>query len=152
SIRNLVPARQALPVSFDAPAPPLPEEAIPHTTLAPSDPRFAAAERGRYLAGEVGLCLDCHTPWRLGITPPLDQTGVFAGGRAFSARDWSVPAPAPPVVYSYDITPDTTGISTWSPALVARAIQRGIDDQGAPLCRPMPSGPWGGLGGMSDED
>jgi hypothetical protein len=152
AIQNVVPARQPLPVPLDAPAPPIPESAIPDTTLKTSDPSYASAERGRYLAGEIGFCLDCHTPWRLGITPPLDLTRVFAGDRAFSSREWVVPAPAPAVVYSYNVTPDPSGIGGWPASWVARAIQQGVDDEMQPLCRPMPSGPIGGLGGILTED
>lgn len=151
-IAHDVPPRQPLPVAFDAPAPPIPESAIPHTTLAPSDPSFAAAEHGRYLAGEIGFCLDCHTPWRLGITQPLDLVRVFAGQRAFSSREWSVPPPAPPVVYSSDVTPDPTGIGGWSPDDVALAIRHGTGKPTGTLCRPMPSGPAGAFGGMLAQD
>jgi hypothetical protein len=152
AIVNAVGARQPLPVAFDAPAPPLSDSDIPQTSLAPSDPNYASAERGRYLAGEIGFCLDCHTPWRLGATPPLDLTRVFGGNRAFSSTEWVVPPPAPPVVYSYDITPDPSGIGGWEPDYVAQALQTGISPGNHPLCRPMPSGPTGGLGGMADQD
>jgi len=148
AIASNMPARQPLPYALDAPAPPIPESAIPQTTLHESDPRYASAQRGRYLAGEIGFCLDCHTPWRAGVTPPLDLTRVFAGYRPFSAKEWSVPPPAPAVVFSYDVTPDKSGIGGWTAAKVANAIQHGVDGQGATLCRPMPSGPFGGLGGM----
>jgi mono/diheme cytochrome c family protein len=147
-----IPERQPLPFTLDAPVPPVPESAIPHTTLAASDPSYASAERGRYLAGEVGFCLDCHTPWRPGITPPLDLSRVFAGGRAFSAKEWGVPSPSPAVIYSYDVTPDPTGIAGWTASDMVGALQHGVDHGGGTLCRPMPSGPLGGFGGMLDQD
>jgi mono/diheme cytochrome c family protein len=152
SIASVIPDRQPLPVPLDGPAPSIPESAIPDTTLKPSDPSYASAERGRYLAGEIGFCLDCHTPWRLGITPPLDLTRVFAGNRAFSAKEWVVPAPAPAVVYSYNVTPDPSGIGAWPPDWVVLAIQTGSTPGSPLLCRPMPSGPTGGLGGMLAQD
>jgi len=152
SIDNVVPKRQPLPVALLGPAPPLPETAIPHTTLAATDSRYASAERGRYLAGEVGFCLDCHTPWRSGETSPLDLTLVFAGNRAFSAREWVVPPPAPAVVYSYDITPHATGIAGWTAQDVASLLVYGTPPDGSLLCRPMPSGPVGGLGGLLAQD
>jgi hypothetical protein len=143
-----VPARQPLPVALDSPAQPIDESAIPHTTLPPSDPSYAAAERGRYLAGEVGFCLDCHTPWRLGITPPLDLSRVFGGGRAFSALEWSFPPPAPAVVYSYDVTPHASGIAGWTPDDVAGLLAHGKPPTGEPLCGPMPAGPIGAFGAL----
>jgi mono/diheme cytochrome c family protein len=151
-IVNEVPERQPLPVALVEPAPPIPESAIPQTTLKSGDPDYASAQRGRYLAGEIGFCLDCHTPWRLGITPPLDLTRVFAGNRPFSAKEWGVPPPAPAVVYSYNVTPDPSGIGGWAPEGVVLAIQTGVPPGGPPLCRPMPSGPLGGLGGMLEQD
>ena len=152
AIANTTPPRQALPVPLNAPAPPIPVASIPDTTLPASDPQYAIAEQGRYLAGEVGFCLDCHTPWRLGITPPLDLTRVFAGNRAFSSREWVVPPPAPAVVYSYNVTPDPSGIGGWPPAWVVLAIQTGSTPGCPVLCRPMPSGPTGGLGGILAQD
>lgn len=146
------PARQPLPVPLVAPAPPLDDAAIPHTTLPSSDARFASAERGRYLAGEIGFCLDCHTPWRLGAASPLDMTRAFAGGRAFSAQDWGVPAPAPAVVYSYDVTPHASGIAGWAAGDVAAVLQSGVVRGGGALCGPMPSGPTGSFGGILDGD
>lgn len=152
AVRHPVQPRQPLPVPLDAPAPPVAESAIPHTTLPASDANFARAEHGRYLAGEVGFCLDCHTPWRYGAAQPLDTTRVFAGGRGFSAREWVVPPPAPPVVYSFDITPHADGIAGWKPQTVATALRAGLDDQGQPLLRPMPSGPLGAFGGLTEDD
>jgi mono/diheme cytochrome c family protein len=153
SIQHRTPARQPLGVPLVAPAPPIPEEAIPRSTLPASDPNRAAADRGRYLAGEVGFCLDCHTPWRLGTAQPLDLTRVFAGGRAFSAKEWTVPPPAPLVIYSLDVTPHTNGIAGWSADDVANVLRTGVSPHdSASLCRPMPSGPLGAFGALSRED
>jgi mono/diheme cytochrome c family protein len=152
AVAGTTPPRQTLPVPLTEPAPPIPVSAIPDTTLPSTDPQYAAAEQGRYLAGEVGFCLDCHTPWRLGAAQPLDLTRVFAGGRAFSSRDWVVPSPAPPVVYSYDVTPDPGGIAGWSASDVAHLLVEGAPPGGGALCRPMPSGPTGALGGLSPAD
>jgi mono/diheme cytochrome c family protein len=152
AVSGTTPARQPLPVALTAPAPPIPESAIPQTTLPAAGADYEAAQRGRYLAGEVGFCLDCHTPWRLGEAQPLDLTRVFGGGRPFSSHDWVVPAPAPPVVWSYDVTPDPTGIAGWTADDVAQVLAEGTTPAGVALCRPMPAGPIGGLGGLTAED
>ena len=152
AIAGTTPARQPLPIALTAPAPPIPESAIPQTTLPDGGPEYASAQRGRYLAGEIGFCLDCHTPWRLGETQPLDLTRVFGGGRPFSSQDWVVPAPAPPVVWSYDVTPDPTGIAGWTARDVANVLAEGKTPGGTDLCRPMPAGPMGALGGLSQQD
>ena len=152
SVTGMTPPRQPLPVTLDAPAPPVPESAIPQSTLPSASPDYAAAQQGRYLAGEVGFCLDCHTPWRLGQTQPLDLTRVFGGGRAFSSHDWVVAPPAPSVVWSYDVTPDPSGIAGWTADDVAQVLAEGKTPAGTELCRPMPSGPVGGLGGLTEQD
>ena len=152
SIASDIPPRQPLPVPLTSPAPPIAEGAIPHTTLASSDPHYASAERGRYLAGEIGFCLDCHTPWRLGITPPLDLSRVFTGGRPFSAKDWGIPSPSPAVVYSTNVTPDPTGIAGWTAQRIVEVLADGASAHGGSVCRPMPAGPFGSFGGMLPDD
>lgn len=151
-IDNQVPPRQPSAFDFDQPASPVSEAAIPHTTLPANDPNFGRAEHGRYLAGEVGFCMDCHTRFVIGRAQPLDMTAAFAGNRALSAREWTVPPPAHRVVYSTNLTPHASGIKGWTPENVQRAISFGVDDLGASLCRPMPSGPLGAFGGMTADD
>lgn len=152
ALPGTTPPRQPLPVTLTAPAAPIPASAIPDTTLAPGEPAHAVAEQGRYLAGQVGFCLDCHTPWRLAAGAPLDLSRAFAGGRGFSARDWGLPAGSPAVVYSSNATPDVTGVAGWTADDVARALVEGTAPGGGAPCRPMPSGPSGSLGGLSAAD
>ncbi len=151
-VHNSVPGRQPLPIAIDKPAPPVVESSIPHTTLAKTDPLFARAEHGRYLAGAIGFCMDCHTPWNLGRAAPLDMKLAFSGNRPFSARDWVVLPPARRVIYSTNLTPHGSGIKGWTPANVQSAITSGVDMFNARLCRPMPSGPFGSFGGMTADD
>ena len=152
AVDNDVAPRQPLPVSLVAPAPPIPDSAIPQTTLAATDADYASAQRGRYLAGEVGFCLDCHTPWRYGVATPLDMSRAFAGNRAFSAREWSMPAPSPVVVYSYNVTPDPSGIKGWSAGDVVKLLSAGTTPDGSTLCGPMPFGPIRALGAIVPSD
>lgn len=151
-VQNALPERQPLPIALDKPASPVPESAIPHTSLPSSNPQAARAEHGRYLAAEIGFCMDCHTRWVLGRDQPLDLNGLFAGSRALSSRDWVVQPPAHKVVYSTNLTPDKSGLLKWSPQDVQAAIKTGVDNTKQPLCRPMPSGPFGAFGGLTDSD
>jgi hypothetical protein len=146
-----IPARQPLPIVLTAPVPPIPDTSIPHTTLKATDPSFARAEHGRNLAGEIGVCMDCHSPWNAGTVSALDRAKLFTGGRPFSAKEWSVPGVGP-VVYSSNLTPDPGGIAGWSTDNVIAALGAGVDTHGDPLCRPMPSGPTGSLIALTQDD
>jgi hypothetical protein len=55
-------------------------------------------------------------------------------------------------VYTANLTPHEDGLAAWSPQAIVNALQQGIDEDGQPLCAPMPSGPMGAFGGMEDED
>jgi hypothetical protein len=80
------------------------------------------------------------------------MTRAFAGGRGFSAVEWSVPSPAPAVVYSYDVTPHASGIAGWTTGDVVAALHTGTLPGGTTLCGPMPSGPVGAFGGLLAPD
>lgn len=70
-------------------------------------------ERGRYLAENVSLCVDCHTPrTALGA---VDDSMLLAGTRE-GPGGASVP----------NITPDATGIADWDSADVARLLETGM--------------------------
>src|SRR5262249_10029095 len=139
AVENDIPERQPLPVTLKRPAEAVPESAIPHTTLKPSDKTYARAENGRHLAARGGFGVGCHKPLGFGAPQALDLGALFAGGRTFWARDWGVALPPPGVLYSYNVTPDSSGIKDWTPQMVLTAITTGKDDKGAGLCRPMPT-------------
>jgi hypothetical protein len=97
--------------------------------------------------------MDCHTSWQAGGSPPLATNRLFAGGRGFSAADWSAATDGgAPVLYSPNLTPSPDGIKDWAAKTVANALKHGTDDQGVGICRPMPSGPAGSFGGLTDAD
>jgi mono/diheme cytochrome c family protein len=114
---------------------------VPTTTLDPSDPNYAAALRGEYIVGYIGVCVDCHTPR---VNNQMDLDNLLTGGRGFG------PPPNPPT--SANLTPHADGLDGWTPEMVRTALKEGIDDEGKRLCAPMPSGPDGALGGLTDED
>jgi mono/diheme cytochrome c family protein len=112
------------------PAPKVDESKIPHTTLATSDPDYASAERGRYLAGVA--CLNCHTPQISADVP--DLTKAFGGGKKYT------PNKGQPENTSANITPDATGIMGWSTADIVTAIKSGTEKgTGRTLCASHPS-------------
>ena len=60
-------------------------------------------------------------------------------GQILGGNNDGVPSPPFGTAYPPNLTPDpATGLGCWSDGLIARAILEGKDDQGAPLCPPMP--------------
>jgi mono/diheme cytochrome c family protein len=140
---------QPLPINLTLPFLPLDPEMVPHTTLPASDGQYASAERGRYLAGLLGACIDCHTPLDFGRVP-IDTRNLFAGNRGFVSSQIGLAAPPyPDTVFASNITPHARGIAGWTAADVAGAIKNGVDNSGNKLCAPMP---FAAFAGMSDAD
>jgi mono/diheme cytochrome c family protein len=131
----------------DPPPPQAQDKDIPHTTLDPSDPSYAAAERGRYLAAVA--CLHCHTP---NITPGVpDFTKAFSGGREYKVR-LNSNTPSPMSFTSTNLTPDATGLAGWSIDDFVQAMKTNKEKgTGRSLCGTMPSGP-GKMGDLTDGD
>jgi len=147
AVVNPLPKRSA---SFDvlAPADYLDPTTIP--TPADSYPQKDSALRGRYLATEIGLCIECHTPHLQVGTKPLDTGKYFWGGEDFSSF-FAGTLNIHPV--SANLTSDpTTGIGGWTAAQVVKVLHQGIDDNGDGICPPMPVGPQGAYGGLTDPD
>jgi mono/diheme cytochrome c family protein len=95
------------------PAPPVAAAMIPHTTLPASDPGYAAAERGRYLASVA--CLNCHTEQLSADVPNLAK--AFAGGKTYTFIRGA------PVHTSVNITPDPTGLGSLTVAEIVTALK-----------------------------
>jgi mono/diheme cytochrome c family protein len=136
------------------PAPRFPEAKIPMPSDDYADKE--AAMRGRYLAGNVGVCMECHTP-RLMVDgmeiPDVDR--AFQGGAEFPAALLGLPAGVfPEVIYSSNITPHANGIDGWTLEDIVNALKKGedADQMGAPLCPPMPAGPMGPFANLTDAD
>jgi mono/diheme cytochrome c family protein len=119
---------------------------IPDPVIDKSDPSYADAVFGKYLAAQVGPCLDCHTSRKAGTPIPdsiVDMSKAFAGGEAFHL--------GPTTVTSANITPDpTTGLKNWTPGLIRTLLKTGKNDQGETICPPMPVGPNGAFANLTD--
>lgn len=129
-------------------------------------------KRGEYLVDAVG-CDDCHTPWTMTehgpepdktrrfmghpaaqpfeVTPEMvklvseSQVAVFGPGNTAVAGPWGVS-------YSANLTPDDTGIGSWTEAQFIKAIREGKSkglDGARPLLPPMP---WQMYRNFSDDD
>jgi hypothetical protein len=135
-----------------APAQPIAAAAIPNPMLEATDPSYASAMRGKYLAANIGICMDCHTE-HVPSPMPLDTERLFAGGHSFVAADIGIAAPPfPSVIHSANITPHPSGIEGWTAAAVALLLKHGLEPDGVRICPPMPVGPWGAFGGLTDRD
>lgn len=129
-------------------------------------------ERGRYLVNTMG-CDDCHTPKKMtpqGPVPDADRrfmghpadepfsyddakkkmiagehVAVFSPGLTAAAGPWGVS-------YGANLTPDETGIGSWTEAQFFKAIREGKSkgmDGTRPLLPPMP---WPNYAQLSDDD
>jgi mono/diheme cytochrome c family protein len=131
---NMIPKRD---ISFDvaAPANPLDPNLIP----LPLDTytNRESALRGRYLAAESGLCVECHTPHLATGADVLDTTKFFAGGEDYSSL-FAATLMIHPV--SKNLTSDaTTGLGSWALSDVVAALSMGKAKDGSGICPPMPT-------------
>lgn len=124
-LRAQPPVKNAVPKSeYRMKLPPNYGPALTQKVTAPS-PKDTL-KYGAYLAGPLGHCLDCHTPWVQGI-PDLKRAG--AGGNPFKGP-WGV-------AIARNLTPHATGLKGWSDGEIARAIREGVRRDGTPLNPPM---------------
>lgn len=101
-----------------------------------------SVERGDYLVNHLLMCGDCHsTPDSNGLPDP---TRFLAGGRPFT-----LPGAGPDggvgIVYSANLTPDATGLGTFSQSNIIDALTVGVDKDGEPLWPIMPYYMFGNL-------
>jgi mono/diheme cytochrome c family protein len=110
---------------------------------------FASALRGRYLATQAGVCIECHTPHQQMATV-LDPAKFFSGGEDYTAL-FATTLMIHPV--SKNLTSDnTTGLGTWMAADIVKVLKMGKAKDGSGICPPMPVGPMGAFGGLTDGD
>lgn len=129
---------------WSAPANPLDPAIIPLPMAGYAETERAM--RGRYLAGEVGACLECHTRHVEGNPNVVDYAGFFQGGERFE-----IGLPVTPV--SKNLTSDAeTGLGDWTVEDIVRALKEGSEKDGDGVCPPMPAGPMSAYGGLTDDD
>jgi mono/diheme cytochrome c family protein len=95
--------------------------------------------RGRYLVHAIG-CGDCHTPGTFYGAP--DSTRAYGGSELGWTGPWGTS-------YAANITPDSTGIASWSEDDIVNAIMKGVKPDGSPVMPPMP---WPDLAQLTPED
>jgi hypothetical protein len=126
---------------------------IPMPTTAADASTHDSEMRGRYLAGQSGICIECHTPHQSGpdagaevLTPGM----YFAGGEDFSAL-FAATLMIHPV--TKNLTSDTaTGLGSWSAQDIVKVLLEGKAKDGTGICPPMPVGPMGAYGGITPAD
>lgn len=107
---------------------PLPPAWVPPITGVVADvPEGVTVEYGAYLAGPLGHCIVCHTPF--GETGPMLDTHLGQGGEEFKGP-WGTSVAA-------NITP--TGIGKYSDEELAKVITTGTRPDGTKLMPPMPT-------------
>jgi mono/diheme cytochrome c family protein len=151
AVNNAIPERQPLgfPVTQ---ALPVPAADIPDTTLPTTDENYASAERGRYLAGSIGICMECHSEHDATAAIPLKLGKLFQGNEPFTRDQLGLPPVFPATILSANITPAANGIAGWTSGDVIKVLHEGVNKNGAPLCPPMPFGPNGAFGGLTFGD
>ena len=103
--------------------------------------RAPSPSYGRYLAGVIYGCIDCHTNGFGTIDEKLAAPGLLAGGLVLHGKDGAI-------VYSRNLTPDReTGLGAWSAEDFGRALREGTSRNGRQLRAPMPR-----FGSMDDLD
>jgi len=147
-VNNSIPRRAA---SFDVPAPAPPLDVTKLPAPPASYPNLASAMRGQYLAARGGICVECHTKHLdPGSATVLDEAHFFAGGEDFSSLFASTLMIHP---VSKNITSDVaTGIGTWTTSDIVTVLKQGKAKDGSGICPPMPVGPNGAFGRLTDAD
>lgn len=123
-------------------------------------------KRGSYLVSTMG-CDDCHSPKKFGpagpeVDPDTRLAGHLAGsplpphtdnaGWVLMAMDETAAIGPWGTTYSANLTPDSTGIGSWTEAQFSNAIRKGKWkglDNARELQPPMP---WRSYQHMNDED
>ncbi|MBI5472600.1 MAG: c-type cytochrome [Ignavibacteriae bacterium] len=87
-------------------------------------------ERGRYLAENVAMCIQCHTP--------REANGALIRSRAFSGAPVFVAKPRQLSSWA-EFAPRIAGLPQYSEAQMHTLLTTGIGREGKPLRAPMPT-------------
>ena len=148
-VAHAVPANEPPFADIPAAAALLGDSEVPSVTSGPQQGK----SNGRYLA--TLACLDCHSPDAAQGAAggrPQDLGKPFQGNRDFKSAALGLPPSFPTDIYSANLTPDATGIMGWTVADIVRVLHVGVDNDGKLLCPPMPFGPMGGFGKLTEAD
>lgn len=97
--------------------------------------------------------MECHSAEAVPGSAVLDTARLFAGGRVFASAALGLPVPPYPAeIMPPNLTPDVTGSADLTLDDIVRAIRNGVDEEGARLCPPMPSGPMKPFAGITEAD
>jgi len=135
----------------------------------PRTAEAAPVERGRYLVN-IGGCSDCHTPKLFTADGPASDNSRLLSGHPAAAKlpplppgvigsdqwgaiannDFTAWAGPWGVSFAANLTPDATGLGSWTPENFIQAMRTGKHmGVGRPILPPMP---WMDLALMTDED
>ena len=115
-------------------------------------PEQASALRGRYLSAQAGVCIECHTKHLAPGSPTvLDETKLFAGGEDFSAL-FAAHAQHHAGLEEPHLAPDQRPRHLDGRPTSSRSSSRAEAKDGTGICPPMPVGPKGAFGGLTDAD
>jgi mono/diheme cytochrome c family protein len=89
-------------------------------------PDTEAVARGQYIVRDVAVCGHCHA-----ADPKKDPDGPLSGGMEF--RNWRLG-----IARASNLTPDATGLGSWSDAEIVRALRNGVSRDGRLIAPVMP--------------
>jgi mono/diheme cytochrome c family protein len=118
---------------------PLPPAYGPPVQTVADVPQGVTVEYGRYLAGPVAHCMECHTP--MGPMGPMIDTDLGRGGFEFHGP-WGTSVAS-------NLTSHEDGLAGYSDNEIATMTTEGKRPDGSPMFPPMP---YGFFANMTDRD
>ncbi|WP_394843344.1 c-type cytochrome [Pendulispora brunnea] len=124
-----------------------------HTPKQEGNANYESEMRGKYISAVAAACIECHTPEKEGVKPPMaDRDKWFAGNRVFRRSDLHLPPNFPETIHSANLTSDPTGLAGRSVEDIVNAIRKGVQPDGGVVCPPMPAGHLAPYSNMTEDD